>query len=64
MLRDQLAIPPVGDIRRCLAALADDETLVGEVLEYRFAGSPTDPTPGGAAARSAATRSATSCSRR
>ena len=24
VLRDQLAIPPVGDIRRCLAALADD----------------------------------------
>jgi uncharacterized cofD-like protein len=45
VLRDQLAIPPVGDIRRCLAALADDETLVGEVLEHRFAGSPADPAP-------------------
>jgi uncharacterized cofD-like protein len=45
VLRDQMAIPPVGDIRRCLAALADDETLVGEVLEHRFAGSPSDPTP-------------------
>jgi uncharacterized cofD-like protein len=45
VLRDTLAIPPVGDIRRCLAALADDETLVGEVLEHRFAGSPSDPTP-------------------
>ena len=45
VLRDQLAIPPVGDIRRCLAALADDETLVGEVLEHRFAGSPTDSRP-------------------
>ena len=45
VLRDQLAIPPVGDIRRCLAALADDETLVGEVLEHRFAGSPSDPAP-------------------
>jgi uncharacterized cofD-like protein len=45
VLRDTLAIPPVGDIRRCLAALADDETLVGEVLEHRFAGSPNDPTP-------------------
>jgi uncharacterized cofD-like protein len=45
VLRDQLGIPPVGDIRRCLAALADDETLVGEVLEHRFAGKPTDPGP-------------------
>jgi uncharacterized cofD-like protein len=45
VLRDQLAIPPVGDIRRCLAALADDETLAGEVLEYRFVGSPSDPAP-------------------
>jgi uncharacterized cofD-like protein len=45
VLRDTLAIPPVGDIRRCLAALADDETLVGEVLEHRFAGTPSDPTP-------------------
>jgi uncharacterized cofD-like protein len=40
-----MAIPPVGDIRRCLAALADDETLVGEVLEHRFAGSPTNDGP-------------------
>jgi len=45
VLREAMAIPPVGDIRRCLAALADDETLVGEVLEHRFAGSPADPTP-------------------
>jgi uncharacterized cofD-like protein len=45
VLRDQLGIPPVGDIRRCLAALADDETLVGEVLEHRFAGKPADPAP-------------------
>jgi uncharacterized cofD-like protein len=45
VLRDTMAIPPVGDIRRCLAALADDETLVGEVLEHRFAGSPMASTP-------------------
>ena len=45
VLREEMAIPPVGDIRRCLAALADDETLVGEVLEHRFAGSPTASTP-------------------
>jgi uncharacterized cofD-like protein len=42
VLREELGIPPVGDIRRCLAALADDETLVGEVLEHRFEGSVTD----------------------
>ncbi len=45
VLREELSIPPVGDIRRCLAALADDETLVGEVLEHRFTGSPTDEGP-------------------
>jgi hypothetical protein len=45
VLREELGIPPVGDIRRCLAALADDETLVGEVLEHRFEGSPADAGP-------------------
>jgi uncharacterized cofD-like protein len=47
VLREELGIPPVGDIRRCLAALADEENLVGEVLEHRFAGSPTDAAPEG-----------------
>jgi uncharacterized cofD-like protein len=45
VLREELGIPPVGDIRRCLAALADEESLVGEVLEHRFAGSPNDRAP-------------------
>jgi uncharacterized cofD-like protein len=45
VLRAELGIPPVGDIRRCLAALADAENLVGEVLEHRFAGSPSDVAP-------------------
>jgi uncharacterized cofD-like protein len=45
VLREELGIPPVGDIRRCLAALADEENLVGEVLEHRFAGSPLDAAP-------------------
>jgi uncharacterized cofD-like protein len=45
VLRAELGIPPVGDIRRCLAALADDETLVGEVLEHRFDGVPSDIAP-------------------
>jgi uncharacterized cofD-like protein len=39
VLRDQLGIPPVGDIRRCIAALADAEPLMNELLEYRFPGS-------------------------
>jgi uncharacterized cofD-like protein len=50
VLREELGIPPVGDIRRCLAALADEENLVGEVLEHRFAGSPTDAAPEGGGA--------------
>jgi uncharacterized cofD-like protein len=44
-LRAELGIPPVGDIRRCLAALADDESLVGEVLEHRFEGRVQDVAP-------------------
>jgi uncharacterized cofD-like protein len=45
VLRQELGIPPVGDIRRCLAALADAELLMGELLEHRFAGSPADTAP-------------------
>ena len=45
VLREELGIPPVGDIRRCLAALADSELLMGELLEHRFAGSPADAAP-------------------
>ena len=45
VLREELGIPPVGDIRRCLAALADSELLMGELLEHRFAGSPADTAP-------------------
>ncbi len=36
VLRDGLGIPPVGDIRNCIAALADAEPLMSEVLQYRF----------------------------
>jgi uncharacterized cofD-like protein len=36
VLRTELGIPPVGDIRMCLAALADSEPLMSEVLQYRF----------------------------
>jgi uncharacterized cofD-like protein len=44
VLREELGIPPVGDIRRCIAALADAEPLMNELLQYRFPGSPADAT--------------------
>jgi len=37
-LREHLGIPPVGDIRNCIAALADAEPLMSELLGYRFPG--------------------------
>jgi len=37
-LREELGIPAVGDIRNCIAALADSEPLMGELLQYRFPG--------------------------
>ncbi len=36
VLRTELGIPPVGDIRNCIAALADAEPLMHELLQYRF----------------------------
>lgn len=36
VLRTELGIPPVGDIRNCIAALADAEPLMSELLQYRF----------------------------
>lgn len=36
LLRDELGIPPVGDIRNCIAALADAEPLMSDLLQYRF----------------------------
>jgi uncharacterized cofD-like protein len=35
-LRGELGILPPGDIRNCLAALADKEPLMEELLQYRF----------------------------
>ena len=52
-LREELGIPPVGDIRNCIAALADAEPLMSELLGYRFPGgvrvegSPVETEPGG-----------------
>lgn len=36
VLRNELQIPPPGDIRNVLTALADAEPLLTEVLQYRF----------------------------
>jgi len=36
ILRNELQIPPPGDIRNVLSALADAEPLLTEVLQYRF----------------------------
>lgn len=39
VLRAELGIPAVGDIRNCVAALADAEPVMGRLLQYRFPGS-------------------------
>jgi uncharacterized cofD-like protein len=54
VLRTELGIPPVGDIRNCIVALADAEPLMAQLLQYRFPGvdGPTTAdadTPAGAA---------------
>ena len=36
-LRRSIGVLPPGDIRNCLTALADDETLMGQLFQYRFA---------------------------
>jgi len=35
-LRETLGIIPPGDIRNCLAALSDDETMMTQLFQYRF----------------------------
>jgi uncharacterized cofD-like protein len=35
-LRRELGVPPPGDIRNCIAALADDEALITHLFQYRF----------------------------
>lgn len=35
-IRSEFDIPAPGDIRNCLAALADDESLVSRLFQYRF----------------------------
>jgi uncharacterized cofD-like protein len=39
-LRRTLGVLPPGDIRNCLAALSDDETLLSQLFQYRFSGDP------------------------
>lgn len=41
-LRDATGLPPMGDIRNCLAALSDAEPTMTRLLQYRFPGS-ADP---------------------
>jgi uncharacterized cofD-like protein len=36
-IRRMLGIPPPGDLRNCLAALAEDEALLTQLFQYRFA---------------------------
>jgi uncharacterized cofD-like protein len=38
VLRAELGIPAVGDIRNCVVALADAEPVMGRLLQYRFPG--------------------------
>jgi uncharacterized cofD-like protein len=38
VLREELGIPAVGDIRNCVVALADSEPLMARLLQYRFPG--------------------------
>jgi uncharacterized cofD-like protein len=35
-LRQELGINPPGDVRKCLIALADEEPLMSELMEFRF----------------------------
>ena len=69
-LREELGIPPVGDIRNCIAALADAEPLMSDLLRYRFPGFERGDRAGlvrpprRSPAAWAGTPSATSCSRR
>lgn len=37
-LRRDLDVPPPGDIRNCMAALSEDEPLLCQLFQYRFAG--------------------------
>jgi len=36
LLRRHMGMPPPGDLRNCLAALADDESVMSRLFKYRF----------------------------
>jgi uncharacterized cofD-like protein len=38
-LRDELGVPPPGDIRNCLVALSEDEALMSRLFRHRFTSS-------------------------
>lgn len=42
-LREELGVPPVGDIRNCIAALADAEPAMNRLMQYRFPASEAEP---------------------
>lgn len=37
-LRDELQMPPPGDIRNCMVALSEDSHLLAKLFQYRFSG--------------------------
>ena len=41
-LREDMGVLPPGDIRNCLVALADDESLLSRLFQYRFEGGGMD----------------------
>ncbi len=42
-LRQELGVPPVGDIRNCIAALADVEPTMSSLMQYRFPAKESEP---------------------
>lgn len=44
-LRSELRIPPPGDVRNCVAALADDGSPLARLLQHRFSGGELDGHP-------------------
>jgi uncharacterized cofD-like protein len=52
VLRTELGIPAVGDIRNCIVALADAEPLMSRLLQHRFpmTAGPAEPAASGASA--------------
>ena len=43
ILREQLGIPPVGDLRNCLVALSDSESTAADLLRFRLPAEPGAP---------------------